>query len=204
MPTACWSAGTVSFGLNASEENVEMIRRLQEAYARHLIPVTDVIHGKSRGPRRRQRRAGFEGIDEVPAITPSRAPGTRIQCTVAACWRKTGGLAVLLAALFVAQPSSAQKLYSYEPLMMDPYSTIYVNDGSCSAGKVLKVQGAPRNQRRKKSCVPMSDLQVVRAPAAAKIASELCAQTARGRGRSSAAPRALLHGQGCRLPSYPR
>jgi hypothetical protein len=45
--------------------------------------------------------------------------------------------------------------------MMDPYSTIYVNDGSCSAGKVLKVQGAPRNQRRKKSCVPMSDLQGV-------------------------------------------
>ena len=67
--------------------------------------------------------------------------------------------AVLLAALFVAQPSCAQKLYSYEPLMMDPYSTIYVDDGSCSAGKVLKVQGAPRNQRRKKSCVPMSDLQ---------------------------------------------
>ena len=37
------------FGLSASEENVEMIRRLQEEYARHLIPVTDVIHGKSRG-----------------------------------------------------------------------------------------------------------------------------------------------------------
>src|SRR5262245_11448472 len=38
-----------SFGLNSSEENVEMIGRLKEAYARHLIPVTDVIHGKSRG-----------------------------------------------------------------------------------------------------------------------------------------------------------
>ena len=38
------------FGLNASEENVEMIGRLKEAYARNLIPVTDVIHGKSRGP----------------------------------------------------------------------------------------------------------------------------------------------------------
>ena len=47
----------------------------------------------------------------------------------------------------------------YEPLMMDPYTTIYVNDGSCSAGKVLKVQGTPRNQRRKKSCVPMDELQ---------------------------------------------
>ena len=66
---------------------------------------------------------------------------------------------VFLMALFVAQPSHAQKLYPYEPLMMDPYTTIYVNDGSCSAGKVLRVQGAPRNQRRKKSCVPMHDLQ---------------------------------------------
>ena len=35
------------FRLNASAENVEMIRRLQEVYARYLIPVTDVIHSKS-------------------------------------------------------------------------------------------------------------------------------------------------------------
>ena len=67
--------------------------------------------------------------------------------------------ALFVTALSVAQPSYAQKLHSYEPLMMDPFTTIYVNDGSCSAGKVLKVQGAPRNQRRKKSCVPMSDLK---------------------------------------------
>jgi hypothetical protein len=72
---------------------------------------------------------------------------------------RLAGPGALLAAVFVAQPCYAQKLHSYEPLMMDPYSTIYVNDGSCSAGKVLKVQGAPRNQRRKKSCVPMSDLR---------------------------------------------
>ena len=74
---------------------------------------------------------------------------------------RLAGSGALLAALFAAQPSSAQKLYSYEPMMMDPYSTIYVNDGSCSTGKVLKVQGAPRNQRRKKNCVPMSELQGV-------------------------------------------
>ena len=74
--------------------------------------------------------------------------------------RRLAAWAALLAALSVPQSSYAQKLYSYEPLMMDPYTTIYVNDGSCSAGKVLKVQGAPRNQRRKKSCVPISDLQV--------------------------------------------
>jgi len=35
------------FSLNRSPENVEMIRRLQEVYAHYLIPVTDVIHGKS-------------------------------------------------------------------------------------------------------------------------------------------------------------
>lgn len=35
------------FCLNASAENVEMIRNLQEVYARYLIPVTDVIHSKS-------------------------------------------------------------------------------------------------------------------------------------------------------------
>jgi hypothetical protein len=40
-----------AFGLNASEDNAKMIGRLKDAYARHLIPVTDVIHGKSRGRR---------------------------------------------------------------------------------------------------------------------------------------------------------
>lgn len=70
------------------------------------------------------------------------------------------GLVAFLMALFTLQPCAAQKLHSYEPLMMDPYSTIYVDDGSCSAGKVLKVQGASKNHRRKKSCVPSSDLQV--------------------------------------------
>jgi hypothetical protein len=96
----------------------------------------------------------------VPAIVCSFCIGDA--ASIAALRRVLLGLAgsgALLAAVFAAQPSHAQKLYSYEPLMMDPYSTIYVNDGSCSAGKVLKVQGAPRNQRRKKSCVPMSDLQ---------------------------------------------
>ena len=77
------------------------------------------------------------------------------------------GLAVLLSALLMT-PSFAQKVYSYEPLMMDPYSTIYVDDGSCSAGKVLRVQGAPKNQRRKKSCVPMSDLKSVAGSGATK------------------------------------
>ena len=37
------------FTLGSSDENVDMIRKLKEVYARYLIPVTDVIHGKSRG-----------------------------------------------------------------------------------------------------------------------------------------------------------
>ena len=36
------------FRLNASTENTDMIRRLQDVYARYLIPVTDIIHSKSR------------------------------------------------------------------------------------------------------------------------------------------------------------
>lgn len=101
----------------------------------------------------------------MPAIKSS--PG-RWRTSGIATIREAIGLATLLGALLMAQPSLAQKLYAYEPLMMDPYSTIYVNDGSCSAGKVLKVQGAPRNQRRKKSCVPMSDLRSVPRSGSAK------------------------------------
>lgn len=37
-----------TFGLNTPEQTVELIRRLRETYARHLIPVTDVIHSRSR------------------------------------------------------------------------------------------------------------------------------------------------------------
>ena len=36
------------FRLNASAENIDMIRRLQEVYTRHLIPVTEIIHSLSR------------------------------------------------------------------------------------------------------------------------------------------------------------
>ena len=105
---------------------------------------------------RRRRHFSLERIVELPV----RACNGCIEdgaCIASILRRLSWG--VLLTALFVPHPSYAQKLYSYEPLMMDPYTTLYVNDGSCSAGKVLKVQGAPRNQRRKKSCVPMRDLK---------------------------------------------
>ena len=54
----------------------------------------------------------------------------------------------------VIQPSFAQKLLTKEPLILDPYAVVYVNDGSCSVGKILKVMGAIRGLHRKKSCVP--------------------------------------------------
>lgn len=73
------------------------------------------------------------------------------------------GLLAAALMLSMVQPSAAQRLLSFEPLAMDPYSTVYVDNGACSPGKVLKVQGAPNNQRRKKSCVPLGDL---RGPAA--------------------------------------
>lgn len=69
------------------------------------------------------------------------------------------GLVAAALTLSMVHPSAAQRILSFEPLAMDPYSTVYVDNGSCSAGKVLKVQGAPNNQRRKKSCVPLSDLR---------------------------------------------
>lgn len=49
-----------SFTLASSAENVDMIGKLEEVYARYLIPVTDVIHGKSRGepPATRLFRSG--------------------------------------------------------------------------------------------------------------------------------------------------
>lgn len=107
-------------------------------------------------------RAGFEGINDVSAIDAIRI---RLRNCGA---QKPISAALFLAGLCMAQPAFAQKLYPYEPLMMDPYSTIYVDDGSCSTGKVLRVQGAPRNQRRKKSCVPMSDLRGLPSPRVAK------------------------------------
>jgi hypothetical protein len=62
---------------------------------------------------------------------------------------------VLLAAI---QPSFAQKVLMTEPLVLDPYAVVFVDNGSCSAGKILKVTGAIRGLHRKKSCVPLSEV----------------------------------------------
>jgi hypothetical protein len=51
-----------------------------------------------------------------------------------------------------------KKLLTTEPLILDPYAVVYVNDGSCSAGKILKVTGVIRGLHRKKSCIPASEI----------------------------------------------
>ena len=42
-----------------------------------------------------------------------------------------------------------------EPYFLSPWSVVYVDDGTCGVGKVLKVTGALGALRRKKVCVPM-------------------------------------------------
>jgi len=47
-------------------------------------------------------------------------------------------------------PSMAQTVLKSEPLILAPYEIAYVQDASCSPGKVLKVTGAIRGLNRKK------------------------------------------------------
>jgi hypothetical protein len=56
-------------------------------------------------------------------------------------------------------PAGAQSIRTSEPLVLAPYESALVYDGTCSAGKVLKVTGAIRGLRRKKSCVAIGEAQ---------------------------------------------
>ena len=78
------------FGLNASEENVEMIGRLKEAYARYLIPVTDVIHGKSPkpSPDGRDARASKGSMKCAASTCRLPGPGTHLRHCSAAQGRR--------------------------------------------------------------------------------------------------------------------
>lgn len=62
-------------------------------------------------------------------------------------------------ASIAATSSSAQNILKSEPLILAPYEVVLVQDGSCSAGKLLRVTGAIRGLRRKKACVPISETQ---------------------------------------------
>jgi hypothetical protein len=68
-----------------------------------------------------------------------------------------GTLTLSLVAL--ATPSASQSIRTAEPLILAPYESALVQDGSCSAGKVLKVTGAIRGLRRKKLCIPLNEIQ---------------------------------------------
>ena len=60
-----------------------------------------------------------------------------------------------LALSAVAWPCLGQTILKTEPLSLAPYQSAYVSDGSCAAGKVLRVTGAMRNMPRKKVCVSL-------------------------------------------------
>jgi len=62
------------------------------------------------------------------------------------------GLVLFAAAL----PCSAQTILKSEPLILAPYEIAFVQDPSCTAGKVLKVTGAIRGLHRRRMCVPLS------------------------------------------------
>jgi hypothetical protein len=56
----------------------------------------------------------------------------------------------------VAMPCAAQTILKSEPLMLAPYEVAFVQDQSCTAGKVLKVTGAIRGLHRKRTCIALS------------------------------------------------
>jgi hypothetical protein len=56
----------------------------------------------------------------------------------------------------VALPCAAQTVLKSEPLALAPYEVAFVQDASCSAGKVLKVTGAIRGVHRKRICVALA------------------------------------------------
>jgi len=67
---------------------------------------------------------------------------------------RTLSLGLILSA--VALPCVAQTVLKSEPLVLAPYEIALVQDGSCPAGKVLKVTGAIRGLHRRKACVTLA------------------------------------------------
>lgn len=65
-------------------------------------------------------------------------------------------LALVLILLGFTVPCTAQTVLKSEPLVLAPYEIAFVQDASCSAGKVLKVTGAIRGLHRRKACVSLA------------------------------------------------
>lgn len=73
-----------------------------------------------------------------------------------------------LAVLFVcaaAQPCVAKTFLKSEPYILAPFAVVYVDNGVCGVGKVLRVKGALGGIRRQKTCVPMGREEASRASA---------------------------------------
>lgn len=66
----------------------------------------------------------------------------------------------------VSAPCMAQEMspnfLKKEPYFLSPWSVVYVDNGTCGVGKVMKVTGAIGAVRRKKVCVPMGPEQASR------------------------------------------
>ncbi|MBI3700671.1 MAG: hypothetical protein HY242_09555 [Afipia sp.] len=73
-----------------------------------------------------------------------------------------GVLAVLFVCV-VAQPCLAKNFLKSEPYFLAPFSVVYVDNGVCGAGKVLRVKGALGGIRRQKTCVPIGREEASRA-----------------------------------------
>jgi hypothetical protein len=60
-----------------------------------------------------------------------------------------------IALLFAAQ-ASAQPILAREPHTLPPFAVVYVQNDTCSYGKVLKVVGSLKGLQRKRTCVSVS------------------------------------------------
>jgi hypothetical protein len=65
------------------------------------------------------------------------------------------GLVAVSMLLAVSTPCLAKTVLKSEPYFLAPFSVVYVDNGVCGVGKVLKVKGALGAMRRQKICVPM-------------------------------------------------
>jgi len=74
----------------------------------------------------------------------------------------------VFAALFlcaVVQPCLAQTFLKSEPYYLAPFAVVYVDNGVCGVGKVMKIKGALGGIRRQKTCVPMGRVEASRTTA---------------------------------------
>lgn len=53
----------------------------------------------------------------------------------------------------------SQNFLKREPHFLSPYSVVFVDNGMCGVGNVMKVTGALGSMRRKKVCVPVQRVQ---------------------------------------------